>query len=145
VQIDSSAEHGSRLECLPGERGRHKSMTSEHPHLTIDVTNTAQTVTILLTGEADLLGAPQIEAAVKDASTLDPKPALIVIDLRNLKFIDSSGLQALLAAHQHCHACGHDLRIIRGPANVERLFELTGMHKALPMVDAGDLDTTAAG
>ncbi|HEY3829900.1 MAG TPA: STAS domain-containing protein [Solirubrobacteraceae bacterium] len=112
-----------------------------HPYLTIDVTSAARTQTIVLTGEADLLDAPRIEAALKDAS--DDEPGLIIVDLRNLTFIDSSGLQALLAGHELCRARDHELRILPGPENVQRLFELTGMTEALPFADAADLDAKA--
>jgi anti-anti-sigma factor len=116
-------------------------VTGEHPYLTIDVTSAAKAQTIVLTGEADLLGAPKIEATLKDASA--DGSGLIVIDLRNLTFIDSSGLQALLTGHELCRARGHELRIVPGPENVQRLFELTGMNEALPFTDAADLDAEA--
>jgi anti-sigma B factor antagonist len=119
-----------------------KIVTSQHQHLTVDVTSDADTLTIVLNGEADLLGAPKIEAALKDASTMSPGPPLIVVDLRNLSFIDSSGLHAILIGHELCRTRGHELRIIRGPENVQRLFELTGMQETLPFADAADLDTT---
>jgi anti-anti-sigma factor len=113
-------------------------VTNEHPYLTIDVTSTPKAQTIVLAGEADLAGVPKIEAALKDAS--DDEPGLIVVDLRNLTFIDSSGLQALLTGHELCRTCGHELRIVPGPENVQRLFELTGLNETLPFTDAADLD-----
>jgi anti-sigma B factor antagonist len=116
-------------------------VTSGHPYLTIDVTSAAKAQKIVLTGEADLLGAPKIEAAFKDASAGEPE--LIVVDLRSLTFIDSSGLQALITGHQLCHARGHELRIVPGPKNVQRLFELTGMNEALPFTSVADLDVEA--
>jgi anti-sigma B factor antagonist len=116
-------------------------VTSKHPYLTVDVTSAAEAQTIALTGEADLLGAPEIESALKDASAGEQE--LIVIDLRNLTFIDSSGLQALITGHELCRARGHELRIVPGPENVQRLFELAGMEESLPFVDASDLDAGA--
>lgn len=113
-------------------------MTSEHPYLTIDMTRAPKAQTIVLTGEADLVGVPKIEAALKDACAGEPE--LIVVDLRSLTFIDSSGLHALLTGHELCRARGHELRIIPGPEKVQRLFELTGMDDALPFVDADDLN-----
>jgi anti-sigma B factor antagonist len=115
-------------------------VTSDHPYLTIEVTRSSEARTIALTGEADLLGAPNIEAALKDASAGEPE--LIVIDLRNLTFIDSSGLQALITGHELCRARGHELRMIPGPENVQRLFELTGMNEALPFTDAAEVDSS---
>ncbi len=113
-------------------------MTSEHPYLTIQVTHSHMACTIALAGEADLLGAPRLQAAFTDACSGEPK--LIVLDLKNLTFIDSSGLHALVAGHQLCRTHGHDLKIIPGPANVQRLFELTGMNDLLPF---GDPQTVA--
>ncbi len=109
-------------------------MNSQHPYLTIEVTSTPDAHTIALNGEADLLGAPRIEAALADAVT--GQAPRIVVDLRNLTFIDSSGLRALMGGHEQCLARGHELRIIPGPANVRRLFELSGMNEVLPFCDA---------
>ena len=109
-------------------------MTSEHPYLTIEVASAPDAHTIVLSGEVDLLSTPQIEAALKDAYAADSE--LIVIDLRNLTFIDSSGLHALATGHELSRTRGQELRIIPGPANVQRLFELTGMNEVLPFCDA---------
>lgn len=116
-------------------------MTNGHPYLTIDVTSAPKAQTIVLTGEADLLGAPKIEAALRDASAREPE--LIVIDLKSLTFIDSSGLQALITGHELCRARGHELRIVPGPENVQRLFELTGMKEALTFTEAADVAAQA--
>lgn len=119
-------------------------MSRERQYLSIDVAVDEETLTIALNGEADLESAPRIEAAVRDALTVVPAPALIAIDLRELRFIDSSGLQALIAAHELCRADGRELRIVRGPANVQRVFELTGMQKALPFADAAEVNAAEA-
>jgi anti-sigma B factor antagonist len=116
-------------------------VTSEHPYLTIEVMSAPDAHTIVLTGEADLQGVPEVEAALKDA--LDGEPRLIVIDLSNLTFIDSSGLHTLVTAHELCRARGHELRIIPGPANVQRLFELTGMNDVLPLYQANPTTTAS--
>ncbi len=109
-------------------------MTSQHPYLTIELTSTPEVHTIALNGEADLLGAPSIEAALAEAASCEAQR--IVVDLRNLTFIDSSGLRALMGGHEQCVARGQELRIIPGPANVQRLFELSGMNEILSFCDA---------
>jgi anti-sigma B factor antagonist len=127
------------MQCVGDARlSTEREATSKHPYLTIEVTNTPQAQTIALAGEADLLGAPKIEAVLEDASAGDSE--LIVIDLRGLTFIDSSGLHALVIGHQLCRTRGHELRIIAGPTNVQRLFELTGADDLLPFCDA-ELDS----
>ncbi len=113
-------------------------MNSPHPYLTIEVTSTPEAHTVALSGEADLSAASSIEAAVVDATS---KAQRIVLDLRNLTFIDSSGLRALIRGHERCDARGAELRVIPGPENVQRLFELSGMNEILPFCDpelAGD-------
>jgi anti-sigma B factor antagonist len=109
-------------------------MDSEHPYLSIEVRNAPDARTIALIGEADLVDVPKIEAAFEEACA--GGPGLTVLDLRELTFIDSSGLHALIKGHQlHC-AHGHELRVISGPESIRRLFELTGMNDLLPLHDA---------
>jgi anti-anti-sigma factor len=110
-------------------------VNSQHPYLTIGVTNAPEAHTVLLGGEADLSGAAKIETALADAAASEAER--VIVDLRNLTFIDSSGLRALLRGHEQCVARGHDLWIIRGPANVQRLFELSGMNETLQFYDVG--------
>jgi anti-anti-sigma factor len=113
-------------------------VNNQHPYLTIEVTSTPEAHTVALSGEADLSGAPSIEAAVADAAS---KAQRMILDLRNLTFIDSSGLRALMRGHEQCGARGVELRVIPGPENVQRLFELSGMNEILPFFDpdfAGD-------
>jgi anti-anti-sigma factor len=108
-------------------------VTSEHDSLAIEVTSGSEAHTIALAGEADLLGSPKIEAALEEACSGESR--LVVIDLRGLTFIDSSGLHTLITGHELCRARGQELRIIPGPANVQRLFELTGMKDVLPIAE----------
>ncbi len=109
-------------------------MTSKHPYLTIETTSAPGVQTIVLASEADLAGTAAIEAAIEQASLAESP--LVVVDLRNLTFIDSSGLQSLIRGHEHCLLRGHEMQIIPGPANVQRLFELTGMVDVLPFAEA---------
>jgi anti-sigma B factor antagonist len=114
-------------------------MTTQHPDLlTIKIVSAPEAQTVILVGEADLLGAPRIEETLKDAAAGEPE--LIVIDLKDLTFIDSSALHALSTGYELCRAHGHELRIVPGPENVQRLFELTGMNETLRFTDAADLD-----
>ena len=95
------------------------------------MTSAPDSQTITLSGEADLQSAPRIEAAFKDASV--GEHGLIVVDLRRVTFIDSSGLHALIAGNAMCRGSGHELKIVACPGNVQRLFELTGLNDVLPI------------
>jgi anti-anti-sigma factor len=111
---------------------KNAQATTAHPYLAIEITNAPDAHTIAFSGEIDLLGAPKVEAALKDVPV---DSGLIIIDLSGLTFIDSSGLHALAAGQQLCLARGQELKIIPGPPNVQRLFEITGMKDVLPFCD----------
>ncbi len=56
----------------------------------------------------------------------------VVIDLRDLEFIDVAGLRLLLALNAGARRDGWRLSMIQGPPAVRRVFELTGTLHALP-------------
>jgi anti-sigma B factor antagonist len=56
-----------------------------------------------------------------------PAPALLVLDLRALRFIDSTGLAELIAAHKRARRERRRLVVVVGPGPVERLFALSGL------------------
>ena len=96
----------------------------------ITVTRDGEGVLLAVAGELDLALAPAVLAHVEGAA--DRGGASIVLDLGGFAFIDSTGLRALLTAHEHC---GERLTIIPGPA-CERRFEVAGVRGHRPRVDA---------
>jgi len=82
-------------------------------------------------GELDMATAPEFEQAVElaqDGST-------IVVDLRELTFIDSTGIRALLKVY----ASGQDGRstvsFVRGSDSVQRVLQLAGAEQFLGWTD----------
>lgn len=112
-------------------------MPGERAQLAIQVVVSQQFHTVVLVGELDMASAPELPAVV--SAICADEQRTIVLDLRQLTFIDSSGLQGLLNAHQDCRARGHDLRVIPGAENIQRVLELTGMNKMLSFTDAATL------
>ncbi|MER5784265.1 STAS domain-containing protein [Streptomyces mobaraensis] len=55
----------------------------------------------------------------------------LVIDLSGLRFCDSTGITALLAARQHAHAAGADIALDSVPANTLRLLRVVGLDRIL--------------
>jgi anti-sigma B factor antagonist len=102
--------------------------------LTLTILPERAAVRVRPAGELDMASAPALEVeitALRDAGFKQ-----IVLDLRELEFMDSSGLQLLLALDAEARQDGFNLSLVRGPAAVQRVFELTGMAGALPFVDA---------
>lgn len=60
---------------------------------------------------------------------------LVTIDVRALTFIDSTGLHAIIDADARAHQTGHRLVLIRGSAQINRLFQVVGLTDRLKIVD----------
>jgi anti-anti-sigma factor len=59
----------------------------------------------------------------------------LVLDLRRLQFMDSSGVHLILDADGYARTNGHDFAVIPGPPVIQRLFELSGVGDQLQFRD----------
>ena len=89
-------------------------------------------VNFALSGDLDLSTLEQLQSALDGA--LDGKPELVVFDLRELTFLDSSGLRAMLAVHASQRKQGGRLVLVKGPRRVHRVLELTRANEELEIV-----------
>lgn len=87
-------------------------------------------------GELDLRTAPELEERLDRAFTSGAE--LVIADLRQVEFMDSSGLRVLLAAHQRAQDSRRRFALVRGGDQVERVLKLTGVRDILVVVDAPD-------
>jgi anti-anti-sigma factor len=76
-----------------------------------------------LAGELDIDTTPLLEWVLHDPRS---QADLVVLDMRDLAFMDSCGVHAIVNAGAHVRRLGHRLVILRGPPGVDRLFALTG-------------------
>jgi anti-sigma B factor antagonist len=86
--------------------------------------------TLRLTGEVDLASAPLLDSAVRKICMSGTATAL-VLDLAEVRFMDSAGLHAILRAKTLCTSCGMEIRVLPGCAQVQRLFEITGVQELI--------------
>ncbi len=104
------------------------------PSFDLRVVRNGSAVHIAPRGELDIATTPELEQALTEA-TAEPV-AEIVLDLRELTFMDSTGLRALAQANSGAGERGVALSIIRGPRQIERVLEISGLGTMLPLVDA---------
>ena len=90
-------------------------------------------VTVSLRGELDISSAPTLDDALAELEA--EAPELIVVDLRGLEFMDSTGLRTLVGADQRARKHGRRLAIVRGPEAVDRVFNVTRLDERLELVD----------
>jgi anti-sigma B factor antagonist len=84
---------------------------------------------IRLRGELDIDSAPDLERVL-----LRSRPARqrVVLDLSELEFMDSTGLRVLLRARAVAEDGGWEVLLRDVPPTIRRLFDMTGVHEALP-------------
>jgi anti-sigma B factor antagonist len=80
---------------------------------------------IIVTGELDSTTAPMLEENV--ASVDGP----LLLDLRPVSFMDSSGIAALIRIRQRCLEANEGFRLVEASWVVKRVLELTGVVEIL--------------
>ena len=86
-----------------------------------------------LSGEIDLSTIEDVESGVRTA--IGGTEGAVALDLREVGFLDSSGLRLLLRLHKELDDAGRRLVVVQGPRRVARVFELTGAEDQLEIVE----------
>ena len=84
-------------------------------------------------GELDIASADKLAAVVDRECVGQPD---LLIDLSGLSFLDCAGLRVLLYADARAKSNACNLRLIRGPAIVQRVTRLAGIEDRLPFATA---------
>lgn len=103
-------------------------------HFRVEVRNHGRAAIIAVSGELDLASSPALQEELDRLAMSDSQ--LLIIDLRELDFMDSTGLSVLVRAHQRSEEQGRELAMVKGPQQVQRLLSLTGVGDRLTLVDA---------
>lgn len=107
----------------------------------VTVEKNGQTAVLAVSGDIDMVTAPEFEKALLTA--LRDRPATLVVDLGGVDFLGSAGLTALVAAQQE--AGGRtSLRVVAASSATARPLQLTGLDQEIK-VFASREDALAAG
>lgn len=108
--------------------------TPESPDFFIEIgeaTDAGETV-VRICGDVDMTNAEELDRVVRDQMRRSP----VLLDLRRVTFMDSSGLRALDSLVRHSRAGGGELRVdARLSASVHQILELTGLMQILPLAE----------
>ncbi|HEX8803751.1 MAG TPA: STAS domain-containing protein [Acidimicrobiales bacterium] len=106
-----------------------------------EVVDVAGWTVVSVFGELDVASAPSLRerliALVSDGSTH------LVLDLEGVDFLDSTGLGTIVGALKRTRTQGGDMRLVCSRESILRLFEITGLDKAVPIMPS--LDAAVAG
>ena len=110
------------------------SSSSDTPEITgapieIDVVDEAgDRPTLVVRGEIDVSTSPELRAQL--GRLLEHQPSGIVVDLRGVGFVDSSGLGVLVGALKRLREAGGDDVVLLGVQEpVRKVFEITGLDR----------------
>jgi anti-sigma B factor antagonist len=123
-----------RTESTADRRARRLAAEESVRACEMDVQRTDGRATLLLTGEFDASCVLRFDRLVRTA--VDDSMSHLVIDMRDVTFIDSTGLALLLRAEAASRQDGFDLQILRSPAAAVRsALEASGLERVLPFVE----------
>ena len=87
--------------------------------------------TVTLDGEVDVYTAPQLKERL--VQLIDDGCVNVVVDLRGVGFIDSSGLGVLVSALRRARERDGAVRIVCTKDSVLKIFRITGLDKVFPI------------
>jgi anti-anti-sigma factor len=103
--------------------------------LDFEIRDDHEVALVVLRGELDITGLAAIEPELERLAE-EPGVEAVTLDLRQLEFMDSSGLRLVVMTDQRLRAAGRRLILVRGAEAVQRVFEITRMGERLAFVDS---------
>ncbi len=109
---------------------------SDSPAFSARVQRHGGAAVVTVSGELDLAVVDDLRAAL---ARPEAQAETLILDLRGVTFIDSSGLSVIVASHQRMRtAHGRFAVVVARPSAVQRLFELCGLTETLTITDDPD-------
>ncbi len=93
-------------------------------HLNLELRRVGEASVVSACGDIDLSTVAQAAEAM-DAARADRGP--VFLDLREVGFMDTSGLRLIIEEQQRAAADGYRFAVFPGPPKVQRLFEIAGL------------------
>ncbi|WP_370948378.1 STAS domain-containing protein [Amycolatopsis sp. cg5] len=96
--------------------------------------------TVIARGEIDLISTPELETALRKALDSARSPMTVVVDLAGVSFLSSSGMSALIQAHQSGQEQDVPVSVVVEQRAVHRALAAAGLDQLLDIVsrDAHD-------
>jgi anti-sigma B factor antagonist len=91
----------------------------------------AEGTVVHIMGEVDLVTAPQLEAELRSLAEQTPRPETTVVNLTDVGFLASAGLNVLVYHSQRYRERGLELCVVAGNRTVSRVINLMGLADVL--------------
>ena len=100
----------------------------------VDIARQDGVLRLALAGDLDMSTAAAVEERLLELEDGEEADRM-VLDLRGLRFIDSTGLSLLLNAHGRGRKAGRRVTIVSGSGPPRRILETTGLTGQLDVVE----------
>jgi anti-sigma B factor antagonist len=121
----AAGREGSRMEVA--------ARRALKPRFTFDVSRESDATLMTLGGELDVVCADVFRRRFTEA--IEDEPERVVIDLRDLTFLDSTGLALLLRVNEMSRDIGFALSVVSSDGDpAGKIFRMTGTNTILPIV-----------
>ena len=91
-----------------------------------------------LSGELDISSAAAVESRLLELEDGNP-PERVILDLRAVSFLDSTGLSLLINVDRRLRSEGRRLTVVSGTGAPHRILEISGLGSHIEIVE--DLDS----
>jgi anti-anti-sigma factor len=93
--------------------------------INVVISETPRAVSVRVRGDVDIQTAPQLQALLDGA--IERGARLVLLDLSDVDFLDSSGLRVILAAAEQLRALEGSLLLEGASPAVAQVLEMTGV------------------
>ena len=96
--------------------------------MSVQINVTGEVVTAYLGGELDHHTAKEMRETIDTAIELN-MPTLLVLDFKDISFMDSSGIGLVMGRYRNLIKTGAELHIIGAPPNIYKMLKLAGIER----------------
>ncbi|RJQ76636.1 anti-sigma factor antagonist [Pseudonocardiaceae bacterium YIM PH 21723] len=120
------------MTCTPGickgpKMGTPEISSAGNGDISLSLRHTGNAIVLTIRGDIDLETAPLFRRHLHTARDIADPHRSLLIDLRDVRFFNSSGIAELITVHEHCRKRGVDLIILADGPAVLRPLQVTGL------------------
>ena len=102
-----------------------RTASDQREELTLSVGYTGEQAVVCIRGSIDLLTAPELDSILR--AVMARGHLMVVVDLRELQFMDATGLRVIADASARAVSAGGVLVLESAPPFIQRILAITGL------------------